>query len=1262
MSSFRPLLAFALLASALAAHAGTIHPNLAARLAATPEEGEVAVIVEMEARANPAAAAATAARNDRRARGRAVVAELRSHSDRTQGSIRAALAQERSSGQAKTVRPFWVFNGLAVTARPEVIRKLANRNDVKEVRLDVAIAPPRMVRSSTPSPASTAPPVWNIEMVRAPEVWTLGHSGTGVVVGSFDTGVDGTHPDLASRYRGNHAISWFDPYGEHSAPYDNNGHGTHTTGTMVGGDYSGNSIGVAPGARWIAAKGWNDAADATASAFHEIFEWFLAPGGDPANAPDIVNSSWGMTPTECDLEFRPDILAFRAAGIVPVFASGNSGPLPSSALAPGMYPESFSVGATDFFDDVVSFSGMGPSMCDGGVKPDVSAPGVAVLSTLPGGFHWELDGTSMAAPHVSGAAAILRSIDPTLTVEAIESLIAEGSVDLGPPGPDDAFGAGRLDVLQSASLALGISLVGIESTAGASETGLVGRFTVTRRGSTSDAVTIPYTVGGTAAAGADYVALPGSITLPPGVASGTIDVTPHDDALVELTETVIVTLTPGTGYLASPAQATVSLTSDEIPPDLVVTTLTVPATAGAGLPVTVTDTTRNQGAAPSEASSTAFYLSSNPTFDAADVRLGQRAVPALAAGASSTASTTFTLPAGLAAGTWYLVARADGDDLLVETQEGNNTNYRNLMVGPDLQLTAVTIPADGGAGFALVVGDTTRNSGAGAADASSTSYYLSVDAVFDAGDVLLGSRAVPSLAAGGTNAGSISVTLPAGLATGSYTIIARADAAGAVGETYENNNSLSRAIRVGPDLTVSSLVAPASGGAGATVAVTDTTRNAGAGAAPASTTRFYLSSNGTLDAGDVLLGSRSVAALAPGGTDTGTTSLAIPAGTGGGTYYLIAKADGVEALVETQEGNNLANRILAIGSDLAVTALTVPATAGAGLAIAVTDTTRNQAAGGAGASTTRYYLSANATWDAGDTLLGSRAVPALDANASSSGAVTLVIPAGTPTGSYTLIARADADGAVSELNEANNTLGRLLRIGPDLVLVSLTAPTTAAAGASIAVGDTTRNTGAGATPGSTTRYYLSADWILDAADVEVASRAVAALDPNASDTGSTSIVLPASLAAGTHYLIAKADGPDVVAETQETNNTAYRALMVGPDLQFSALTVPGSVASGGTFAVSDTARNAGAGAAGTTTVRYYLSTNGTLDAFDIPLGSREVPALAAGATHAGTASLVVPPGTPAGYYSLLAKVDGDGVVAETYENNNVMSRGITVAP
>jgi subtilisin family serine protease len=159
-----------------------------------------------------------------------------------------------------------------------------------------------------------------------------------------------------------------------------------------------------------------------------------------------------MSPPGCYPDFRPDLQAWRAAGIFSAFASGNEGPGPETILSPGNYAEAFAVGATDPEDLVADFSGEGPSQCDGAIKPDIAAPGVAVFSSLPGDFWLELDGTSMATPHVTGAAAVLLSIDNTLGIDDLESALSLGAADVEDPGVDNLTGAGRLDVLGSASI------------------------------------------------------------------------------------------------------------------------------------------------------------------------------------------------------------------------------------------------------------------------------------------------------------------------------------------------------------------------------------------------------------------------------------------------------------------------------------------------------------------------------------------------------------------------------------------------------------------------------------------------------------------------------------------------------------------------------------------------------------------------------------------------------------------------------------------
>ncbi|MEW5899972.1 MAG: S8 family serine peptidase [Acidobacteriota bacterium] len=662
-----------------------LHPALEQRLQKLAPGEKLAVIIELDTQAKPLAAISQMPGATRRAKARAVVEALRSTADQHQGPLREHLQKQRTEGAAERIIPFWVFNGFAVTATEPLIRSLASRPDVREIRLDVRIPVPSL--SSAREVASSPITEWNLEQVRAPEVWALdpAYNGSGTVIGSFDTGVELTHPDLFPRYRGDHQISWFDPYNEHPVPYDFHGHGTHTTGTAVGGDASGSSIGVAPGATWIAAKGWNDAGVGYTSTFHQIFEWFLAPGGDPDNAPDVVNNSWSFEEAGCLTEFVPDIEALRAAGIFPAFASGNSGPDPGSVRSPGAYPAAFGVGSTDVSDAVSDFSSQGPSPCDGSIKPDIAAPGEAVLSAVPWGYEI-LSGTSMATPHVTGAVAVLRSIDPSLTVEQLESVLASGASDIEDPGPDHLSGAGRLDLFVSAQVALhgpGFPVVKIAATDNTStEAGPTsGTITITRTGNTDSDLEVIYSSGGTAISGGDYDPIPETLSMPAGQESATILITAIDDLLAEVDETVSLTIEPNSAYIVSAkATATVTIKSDELLSDLVIATFSAPATAAVGQTIVVTDTTKNQGAAAAGPSLTLIYFSANGAIDASDILIGSRGVSALAAGESSSGTAAVTIPLGTAAGTRYIIAKADAGGAVAETWETNNTYSRSIKI------------------------------------------------------------------------------------------------------------------------------------------------------------------------------------------------------------------------------------------------------------------------------------------------------------------------------------------------------------------------------------------------------------------------------------------------------------------------------------------------------------------------------------------------------------------------------------------------------
>ncbi len=346
--------------------------------------------------------------------------------------------------------------------------------------------------------------------------------------------------------------------------------------------------------------------------------------------------------------------------------------------------------------------------------------------------------------------------------------------------------------------------------------------------------------------------------------------------------------------------------------DLLIYSLTVPSSASEGQTISLTDTTQNSGTGTASASITKFYWSSNSSYDTGDTYLGERAIPALAAGASNTGSTSVVVPSGTCLGTSYIIAVADANNAVSETNESNNTKSKSIKIGADLIVSSISAPATSGAGQSITVSDTTKNNGGCTAGASITKLYWSSNSSYDTGDTYLGERAIPALAAGASNTGSTSVVVPSGTTTGTRYIIARADANNAVPETSESNNNKSKSIKIGPDLTIYSLSIPSSANLGATITITDTTKNNGGGSSGTSTTKLYLSTNTTYESGDTLLGSRAVPALSAGTSNSGSTSVTIPTGINNGAYYIIARADADSVVTETNETNNYKYKAITI--------------------------------------------------------------------------------------------------------------------------------------------------------------------------------------------------------------------------------------------------------------------------------------------------------------------------------------------------------------
>jgi len=395
---------------------------------------------------------------------RDIIENLTARAAESQSGILARLESLKSEGLIESYRSYWITNAVYVVGDPGTLSELANRPDVESVfdNGPVVLIEPVTIEDGVITTAGVEP---GVRVVKSPEVWKLGLNGTGSLVCNFDTGVYGNHPALASSYKGNNGGAasecWFDPYSNTTYPIDYNGHGTHTMGTMVG-SAGGDTIGIAPGAQWIAA-GVVDRGGGIQRTIADIllaFEWAADPDGDLStvdDVPDVVNNSWGIPLgyySSCDETFWDAVDNLEAAGVVCLFAAGNEGPFQGTIRTPADRIATdyncFSVGAIDPGDpflNAASFSSRGPSGCDGvTIKPEVTAPGVGIRSASRTGGYVSMSGTSMATPHVSGAVAILRQFNPSATPAQIKEALMYSARDLGTTGEDNDFGWGVIDI------------------------------------------------------------------------------------------------------------------------------------------------------------------------------------------------------------------------------------------------------------------------------------------------------------------------------------------------------------------------------------------------------------------------------------------------------------------------------------------------------------------------------------------------------------------------------------------------------------------------------------------------------------------------------------------------------------------------------------------------------------------------------------------------------------------------------------------------
>jgi subtilisin family serine protease len=404
------------------------------------------------------------------AKGRFVYEALKDTAERTQRELRRYL-----DSWAVDYRPFYIANKILVRDGTRVLlENVAMRSDVAhisanhEFQLEEPPVDPHLQGQILGVES-------NISFVNADDVWAIGITGQGIVLANNDSGFQWDHPALIDHYRGwngasaDHNYNWWDTTGTFTtAAQDDHGHGTHTTGILVGDDGDSNQIGMAPGAKTIHCKNVFSNGIGNDATFTECLEWDLAPwdlngqNASPDLAPDAVNNSWGYQGGGVSI-FQDEIAALHAAGILVEVSAGNGGFWCGSLYSPGDYPEVLTTGSVNhsvaYPGSVGWGSSRGPSVFDpAGYFPDIMAPGESVRSSLPGGGYGYKGGTSMAGPHATGLVGLVWSACPYLRgqVEETIQIIQETATPLSGytffncggdfvTGPNNEWGHGTID-------------------------------------------------------------------------------------------------------------------------------------------------------------------------------------------------------------------------------------------------------------------------------------------------------------------------------------------------------------------------------------------------------------------------------------------------------------------------------------------------------------------------------------------------------------------------------------------------------------------------------------------------------------------------------------------------------------------------------------------------------------------------------------------------------------------------------------------------
>ena len=955
------------------------------------------------------------------------------------------------------------------------------------------------------------------------------------------------------------------------------------------------------------------------------------------------------------------LVSWGGIGLPPEVSGPGSITNPAEGANSGM----LTVGAAPWnnVNSIEMFSSRGPTP-DGRIKPDLVGADCGKSAADP-----EFCGTSQAAPHVAGLAALVRQRFPDYPPTEVVSYLKENAEQrISSPDPNNTWGHGFVvlppittDVASISDLVVDAPTVDTSAPAAGARFTLSA--TVRNQGSgPADSTTLRYYQS------SDSTITTGDTDVGTDSVSG-LDASQSGDESVSLT----APSDPGTYYYGACVDSVpdeddttnncslaVTVTVGAAPaPDLVVDTPTVSESAPvAGASFTLNATVRNQGNGPTDSTTLRYYQSSDSTITTGDAKVGTDSVSGLDASESGDGSISLAAPS--APGTYYYGSCVDS-----VPDEDDTTNNCSLAVtvtvgaapAPDLVVDTPTVSESAPAvGARFTLSATVRNQGNGPADSTTLRYYQSSDSTITTGDAEVGTDSVSGLDASESGDGSISLAAPS--APGTYYYGSCVDSVPDEDDTT-NNCSLAVTVTVGaapaPDLVVDApTVATSAPAVGARFTLSATVRNQGSGPADSTTLRYYQSSDSTITTGDTEVGTSSLSGL--DASESRDESITLDARPTPGNYYYGACVDAVSD--ETDTTNNCSPAVtVTVGAapapDLVWDRPTVNnSNPDVGASFTLQFTVRNQGNGASALLTLRYYQSNDPTITAGDTEEATDSVTGLDPG----GTTTRSVSPGPLSASGTYYYGACVDAVTGESDTANNCSPAVtVTVGaapaPDLVVnvptVSESAPE---AGATLTLSATVRNQGNGASNSTTLRYYQSSDSTITTGDTGVGTDSVSRLD--ASGSGDESVSLDAPSTPGTYYYGACVDA--VTGESDTTNNcSAAVTVTVGaapaPDLVVNVPTVSESApAAGARFTLNATVQNQGNGSSAFTTLRYYQSIDSTITTGDTDVGTDSVSSLDAAESGDESISLTAP-STPGTYY-YGACVDSESDESDTSNN------------